>query len=508
MEIKDKNKNELEIFDISKSNIINELNSERTTESSPKGGCCCCKSNKNKCSSKILYLFILLITLSIGTIIFFIVRKIKSNKDDDKSYSKSNFNLTIFENDTDDITTEQINHNNSKNLAIYLSNKENEIFTSLFLKYISKEDIFELFLLISLNDEYNYHIPKNINKIIIDKNNTKENLKYEIDRNKIDILIYQDSNIDEIKFLNKLKNIKTVFFINECSFYWLYSDKYDYYKKLLNELRNSEYVASSIPFDNDYIFKNLGINSTLVNYFNPYDYNAINIPYNSSSKKIIMILDSEDKYNRIDFGIKSMKYIIEEIPDSKMIIISYINNTNLKILVEELNLTNHIELIDNTSNYELYLNISSLNIFPSIAETFPLILCKAKIHGIPIIVTGLDYIPLSKGGVINVDDDQPEIIAKEAIKILKDEDYRIKLSKEAKESMKNFKNELISKKWIELLSKIYEGKDSYNKIRMNRKNISENEIIQILKNQEKLMNLRNNEKGINLNDLLSLNFTS
>ena len=511
MDIKEKNKNDLSIFDTSKANIINELSTERASKIQTKKSCCCCKSNQNKCSSKILYLFILLITLSIGVAIFFAVRYIiKKHKDDDESYSKNTFTLPISENDTDDIATEQINiyHNNSKKIGIYLTNKENEIFTSLFLKYISKKDIFELFLLVSLNNEQDYHFPRNVNKIVIDKNNTKENLKNEIVRNKIDLLIYQDSNIDEINVLNNLKNIKTIFFINLCSFYWLYSGKYDYYKKLLNELRNSKYVVSSIPFDNDYVFNNFGINSTLLNNFNPYDSNVTNILYNSSSNQILMILDSEYKYNRIDLGIKSMKYIVEEIPDSKMIIISNLNNTNLKLYVEALNLSNHIEFIDSTSNYEIYLNNSILNIFPFIGETFPLILCLTKIHGIPNIVTGLDYIPLSKGGVVNIDDDQPETIAKEAIKILKDKDYRIKLSKEAKESMNDFKNELISKNWFELLLTINEGKDNYNQIRMNQKRISENEIIQILENQEKLMNLRMNEKRINLKDLLSFNFTS
>lgn len=512
MDIEDKNKKDFSILDVSKTNIINEFISERMSKNSNKDdSCCCCNSKQNKCSSKILYLFIILITLSIGVIIFFIVRYIiKKHKDNDEYYSKNIFTLTIIDNDTDDITTEQTNiyQNNSTKIGIYLSNKENEIFTSLFLKYISKEDIFELFLFYSLNNEYDYLIPKNINKIIIDKNNTKENLKYEIIQNKIDILIYQDSNIDEINFLNNLKTIKTIFFINLCSFYWLYSDKYDYYKKILNELRHSEYVVSSIPFDNDYVFENLGINTTLVNYFNPYDSNLINIPYNLSSSQILMISDSEYKYNRIDLGIKSMKYIVEEIPESKMIILSNLDDTNLNILVEELNLSNHIEIIKNTSNYELYLNNSSLHIFPSIAETFPLILCQTKMHGIINIVTGLDYIQLSKEGVVNVNDDQPETIAKEAIKILKDEDYRAKISKEAKESMNDFKNDLISKRWVELLLAIYEGKEDYNKLRMNQNRMTGNEINKIFENQEKLMNLRINEKRINLYDLLSFNFTS
>ena len=146
MDIKDKNKNNLTMFETSKINIINEVNIERATKIQHKNGCCfCCKCCQNKCYTKILYLFIILIILSIGAIIFFAVRYIiKKHKDNDEYYTQKNFNLTISENESDDISTEQINlyNNNSKKIGIYLSNKENEIFISLFLKYISKKDIF------------------------------------------------------------------------------------------------------------------------------------------------------------------------------------------------------------------------------------------------------------------------------------------------------------------------------------------------------------------------------
>ena len=75
------------------------------------------------------------------------------------------------------------------------------------------------------------------------------------------------------------------------------------------------------------------INSTFINYFNPYDSNDIHIPYNSSSNQILMILNSKYKFNRIDLGIKSMKYIVEEIPDSKMIIVSNLNNISDQTMV-------------------------------------------------------------------------------------------------------------------------------------------------------------------------------
>ena len=62
------------------------------------------------------------------------------------------------------------------------------------------------------------------------------------------------------------------------------------------------------------------------------------------------------------------------------------------------------------------------------------------------ILCGLDFLALAKGGTVIIYDDNPDTIAKEAIKILKDETYRKQLGKEARESMKNHKNKIIKEK--------------------------------------------------------------
>ena len=62
---------------------------------------------------------------------------------------------------------------------------------------------------------------------------------------------------------------------------------------------------------------------------------------------------------------------------------------------------------------------------------------------IPPILISLDHLALAKGGTVIIYDDNPDIIAKEAIKILKNYNYRKILGNEARESMKPFKNNLI-----------------------------------------------------------------
>ena len=184
----------------------------------------------------------------------------------------------------------------------------------------------------------------------------------------------------------------------------------------------------------------------MLNNFITYDYDNI-IPSDLSSKTILMIGRGGSKRKRFDLGIKAMKYIVNEINDSKMKIISDSKNlNNLKVLVKKLKLENNIKFEGYSSKPEIYFKNASLHIFPSVAESFGLALCETKIYGIPNIITGIDYILPAKGGVINIDNDDPRFIAKEAIKILKNNEYRKKLGKQARESMSKFKNEIITKR--------------------------------------------------------------
>ena len=99
---------------------------------------------------------------------------------------------------------------------------------------------------------------------------------------------------------------------------------------------------------------------------------------------------------------------------------------------------------------------------------------------------------LAKGGTIIIYDDNPLTIANEAIKILNNDEYRIKLGKEARESMKKRTNDLIAKKWVNVLLSVYKGNHKFFNKLSNDNKISEEEANQILNNQLKLLQKRNN----------------
>ena len=92
------------------------------------------------------------------------------------------------------------------------------------------------------------------------------------------------------------------------------------FKSLYKAYKRSKYVVSVVPIENDYLFKQWGIRSILMDNFMTYEYNSV-IPSDLSSKTILMIGRGYDKIKRFELGIKAMKYIIEEIPQAKLEVI-------------------------------------------------------------------------------------------------------------------------------------------------------------------------------------------
>ena len=150
-----------------------------------------------------------------------------------------------------------------------------------------------------------------------------------------------------------------------------------------------------------------------------FEYDSI-IPSDLSSKNIIMIGRINDPIKRFHLGIKAMKTIIKEIPNCRMNIISSKKN-KLNKLVKRLKLRKYVKFTGIQKKIEIYLKHASLHIFPSLSESYAMALGEAKIFGIPSIICGLDFLSLAKGGTVIIYDDNPDTIAKEAIKILKNE---------------------------------------------------------------------------------------
>lgn len=362
--------------------------------------------------------------------------------------------------------------------------------TSLLINYLSNERNFSFYLITNKGKlEGEYIIPKNIKRIFLYGKNW--NLIRTIIIQRIDILIYNFYEVKEIEKLNKLKKTKVIYYDHSSFLLWIYTKNYNFQKTVYNIYRKCNYVISLIPLENDYLFKKWGINSILMDNPTTYNYDLI-IPSDLSQKIIIMIGRASDPIKRYDIGIKAMKNIIKEIPETEMKIISEINE-NYQRLIKDLSLEKNVIFTGYQKNNENYLKNASLHILPSLSEAYPMVLGETKIFGIPSIICGLDFLALAKGGTIIIYDDNPDTVAKEAIHILKDDNYRKKLGKEARKSMETHKNELIIKKWVKLLLAVYNGNiEFFRELQKSDKNnkLSNEEAEKIINNQFYLLKKR------------------
>ena len=361
------------------------------------------------------------------------------------------------------------------------------VFSSL-ISYLSKEKYFIFYLLTKTKVLQNEYVISN-KTIRISLYEKKINLYEAIKQENIDILIYNYED-KEIEKLNKLKKTKVIFYNHSSFLYWIYQKHLYNFKDTVYYLyRNCKYVISLIPLENDYLFKKWGIKSILMDNPTTFDYDSI-IPSNLENNNIVMLGRGTDPVKRYELPIEAMKYIIKEIPDCQMNIVSKVNK-NLQNMILKLKLQNNVKFTGYLEKVEIYLKNTSLHILSSLSESYPMVLGEAKIFGIPSILCGLDYLTLSKGGTIIIYDDEPTSIANVAIKILKDRDLRKKMGKEARESMKNKKNKLLAKKWGKLLLSVYKGDNKIFHELLNDKNkMTDDEANQILNNQLILLKKR------------------
>ena len=168
------------------------------------------------------------------------------------------------------------------------------------------------------------------------------------------------------------------------------------------------------------------------------------------------------------------------------------------------NLENNIKLMGYSSTPEIFFKNTSFNMFPSISEAFPLVICETKIYGIPNVLLGLDYTTISDGGTIIIYDETPESLAKSSLNILESYQFKNYLGIKARDYTKIYNNDLLLtilnffllfyssnkknvfkkiKKWIKLILSIYNDEYYYEKIKKNNGEMSQLKSLQIIKNQ-------------------------
>ena len=263
--------------------------------------------------------------------------------------------------------------------------------------------------------------------------------------------------------------------------------------------------------DDYYFYKHLGFqNEIFIPNFLPFEPSETKNS-NLTNNNIIMLGRFNDPIKGATYAIKAMTLIIKEVPDAKLMLISSDSRIQfLKDLIKELNLTNNVIISSYISNVSLHFWNSSVHLYTSLSEAFPLAMNEGKAHGLPIVAFNVPYSPPYQDGVIVVDQLDYESLAKETIKLLKDYKYRKKMGEYAKKSLNKFSNKEIIEIWGNLFRAIIsEDKNDYRKLQkeIEEKYYNEEKTkIRLQKSYEYMKIINKNITCHTLNNFIDINY--
>ena len=220
-----------------------------------------------------------------------------------------------------------------------------------------------------------------------------------------------------------------------------------------------------IGYDDYFFYKKLGFKNEIfipnLYTFEPSETKTSNL----TSHNIIMLGRLNDKIKGAIYAVKTMSYVVKEVPDAKLILFNANGNSpEMQNLAKNLSITNNIVFNSFSENITEQFLKSSVLMYTSLSEAFPMAMVEAKAHGLPVAAFYVAYSPPYHHGVINVDLLDCQALANEIIKLLKDYNYRKEMGEKAKLSLNQFKNNETVQLWGRLFDSLLEGEEAYRNL--------------------------------------------
>ena len=320
---------------------------------------------------------------------------------------------------------------------------------SLLCSELAKLEKYDIYMITGPSYKIDFPFDKRVIKVPIIKNKTLIE-KYDKSSNIKIYVLQNDLAPSSIRWYQNLNGGKKVIGIVHgvymSSIFANFTGVYSIWKN--NQLYDA-YIQ--VNADDYYVNKRLGINNS---FFLPnlYTFDPDTTPNSNLTYNNLLIIGRElDRIKGGMYGVKAMDIVRREVPDAKLYMISANGKVKfLENLIQELNLTENIQIISLTKNISKYLLNTSVFINPSLSEACPMVINEAKAYGLPIVGFNVSYSFPYQTGVITAQVTNYTQMAEEIIKLLKDYNYRKKKGFEAKESMKLISNKEIVYKWTQL----------------------------------------------------------
>ena len=178
-----------------------------------------------------------------------------------------------------------------------------------------------------------------------------------------------------------------------------------------------------------------------------------------------MLGRAADRIKGIIYAIQAMPLIVKEVPDAKLILLSSSYRIQfLKDLAKELGVTKSIKFNYYTEDISKVFWDSSVLMYTSLSEAFPLAMVEGKAHGLPVVAFDVACSPPYQEGIVPVDMLDVESLARETVKLLKNKEWRKKMGREAKLSLNKFNNVDTEKLWYRLFKSLLKGKKYFRQL--------------------------------------------
>ena len=293
---------------------------------------------------------------------------------------------------------------------------------------------------------------------------------------KIDIVVLQNVlSTSVVKFYKNLGQ-KVI-----CMFHGVFMSSM--YSNYLESYRSWEQFDSCDSFifiasDDYYFYNHLGFKNAIF-IPNLYTFEPSEIKNSNLTNHNIVILGRlNDLIKGVKYAIEAMQYIVKEVPDATLNLFSSDGRIQfLKNLTRDLNLTKNVIFCSNTYNLSQLFYNSSVHMYTSLSEAFPMALNEGKAYGMPVVGFKVPYSNPYKEGFIGVELFDVKGLARETIKLLKDYDYRKKKGEEAKKSLEMFKNNETVEIWGRLCDALLSNNsENYRKLQNEMEKKYYNEI--------------------------------
>ena len=403
-------------------------------------------------------IILVLIILCISVIVFlFSLNFIKITNFGIEFFNPNNNDIVIKNEDENGIFLNNITLANRKlKIAfVYSTLYANGIarFITVAANYFVNTGKYEVYIITEGTSKYEYKYDNRITRIVAqNKTITKDKTK----NLGIDFFILQNvSGWSTISFYKSIGKFVIGMF-HGLYMSQMFHGKIDCYKTW-NHFDNLD-AFIFIGYDDYFFYKKLGFKNEI---FIPNFYTFEPSKIKSSELKghnIVMLGRAADKIKGIIYAIKAMPFIVKEVPDAKLILLSSSYSIQfLRDLAKELKVDKNINFNYYTEDISKVFWDSSVLMYTSLSEAFPLAMVEGKAHGLPVVAFDVACSPPYQSGVINVDMLDCEALANETVKLLKNEEYRKQKGKEAKLSLEHFNNVETEQIWEKLFKSLMKG---------------------------------------------------